>query len=134
VTKRVSERYRFHREAAQSVLWFIAALIVFVSFAGVILSWTHLVLRSTSIGFRLARGWLVVLSFLAIAFAVITRSNPWAGFPFELLFAPVAVLVGCGFALRLVDFNYPVWNSIVRGCGAPLISMAATAIFLKFAS
>ena len=42
-----------------------------------------------------------------------------------------ATLLGCGVALRLVDFNYPVWNSLVRGCGAPVISMALIAAYLK---
>ena len=100
-------------------------------YAGVLLSLPHFARVAARLGFRLSRVWLVVLSFVAMAVVMITRTNPWPGFPTELLLAPVVALVGCGFALRIVDFNYPVWNSLVRGCGAPLISMASAAVYLK---
>ena len=128
---RAHETYRLHRGQAQYSLWLIAALLVAVSFGGVVLSLTHVARVSANLGFRISRGWLVVLSFVAIALAMITRTNPWSDFPSELLLAPLLALVGCGFALRIVDFNYPVWNSLVRGCGAPLVSMAFSVVYLR---
>ena len=76
---------------------------------------------------------LVVLSFVAIALALATRVNPWPVVPQELVYAPLAALLGCGIALRLVDFNFPVWNSILRGCAAPVISMAFITAYLELA-
>jgi hypothetical protein len=128
---RAHETYRLHRAQAQRSLWLIAFLLVTVSFGGVVLTLTHVARVSANLGFRISRGWLVVLSFVAIALAIITRTNPWSDFPGELLLAPLLALVGCGFALRIVDFNYPVWNSLVRGCGAPLVSMALSVVYLR---
>lgn len=125
------DTYRFHRDRAQWSLWLIATLLVVGSFAGILLSLPHFARVSARLGFRISRGWLVVLSFVAIALVLVTRTNPWAGFPLELLLAPVVALVGCGLALRIIDFNYPVWNSVLRGCGAPLVSMAFAAVYLK---
>ena len=125
------DTYRLHRDRAQWSLWLIAALLAGGSFAGILLSLPHFARVFARLGFRISRGWLVVLSFVAIALVLVTRTNPWAGFPMELLLAPIVALVGCGLALRIIDISYPVWNSIVRGCGAPLMSMAFAAVYLR---
>ena len=106
-------------------------MLVVAGFTGILLSLPHLGRVCARLGFRISRAWLVVLSFVAIALVLVTRTNPWAGFPMELLVAPIVALVGCGAALRIIDITYPVWNSVVRGCGAPLISMAFSAVYLR---
>jgi hypothetical protein len=125
------ETYRLHQAQTRWSLWLIAVLLVAASFVGVLLSLPHFARLAARLGFRLSRVWLVVFSFVAIVLVMVTRTNPWSGFPTELLLAPLAALVGCGLALRVVDFNYPVWNSLVRGCGAPLVSMAFAAVYLR---
>lgn len=127
----VQDFYRTIQPRARSALWFIAVLLVALGVVAALLSQTHLARLSARLGFRFSRGWLVILSFVAMALAMGTRTNPWPSFPTELVLPPLVALIGCGFALRLVDFNYPIWNSLVRGCGAPLISMAFIATYLK---
>ena len=127
----VAESYRLIQPRAQTSMWFIAVALVLTGFFSAILSFTHVARYAARLGFRLFRVWLVVLSLVAIVLVVVTHANPWASFPSELIIPPLVALVGCAFALRLVDFNYPVWNSLVRGCGAPLISMAFTAVYLN---
>jgi hypothetical protein len=125
------ETYRLHQAQAQWSLWLVAVLLVVAGFAGILLSLPHFARLAARLGFRSSRVWLVVLSFVSSVLVVGTRSNPWSDFPMELLLAPVVALVGCGLALRIVDFNYPVWNSLVRGCGAPLVAMAFAAVYLR---
>ena len=118
---------------AESWLWTFTIIVVATGLAAAVASRTRIARFSARLGFGVARAWLVILSFLAIAIAMATRTNPWPSVPHELVFAPIAALVGCAIALRLVDLNYPVWNSLVRGFGAPLISMGFVAVFLKLA-
>ena len=68
-------------------------------------------------GFGFSRAWLVIVSFVAIALAMGTRTNPWSTLPAELVLPPIVALVGCAIALRLVDMNYP--------CGIPSCADAA---------
>jgi hypothetical protein len=125
------ETYRLHQAQAQWSLWLIAVLLVVAGFAGILLSLPHFARLAARLGFRISRIWLVVLSLVSIVLVMVTRTNPWSDFPTELLLAPLGALVGCGLALRIVDFNYPVWNSLVRGCGAPLVAMAFAAVYLR---
>lgn len=125
------EAYSRIQPRAQAALWAIAILLVAIGITAALMSQTRFARLSARLGFRISRGWLVILSFLAMALAMVTRTNPWTTFPPELVLPPLVALVGCAFALRIVDMNYPVWNSLVRGCGTPLISMAFIATFLK---
>lgn len=125
------ESYEDVQPQAQSSLWAFAFLMVALGITAALRSQISLARWSAQLGFRVSRGWLVILSFLAIALAMVTRTNPWPAFPSELVLPPLLALVGCSIALRMVDLNYPVWNSLVRGCGAPLISMAFVATFLR---
>jgi len=112
-------------------LW---TFVIVVSAAGIItglLSKPHLARATGRLGVGVARSWLVVLSFTAMAIAIATRTNPWIAVPDELVFAPVIALAASAFALRLADFNYPIWNSLIRGCGAPVISMGFITAYLK---
>ena len=127
----LSDSYRLVQPRAQSGLWAIVIALIAVGYLSAILSFTEVARYAARFGFRLFRVWLVVLSLVAIVLVIVTHSNPWTAFPTELIVPPLVALVGCAFALRLVDFNYPVWNSLVRGCGAPLISMAFTAVYLN---
>jgi hypothetical protein len=127
----VQESYSRIQPRAQAALWAIAGLLVAIGTSAALISQTRVARISASLGFRISRGWLVILSFLAMALAMVTRTNPWTAFPAELVVPPLVALVGCAFALRLVDMNYPVWNSLLRGCGAPLISMGFVAAFLE---
>ncbi|HYC48313.1 MAG TPA: hypothetical protein VED01_22800 [Burkholderiales bacterium] len=127
----IQDSYRQIQPRAEWSIWLIAVALVFTGFFGAILSFTHAARVVARLGFRLFRGWLVILSLLAIVIVVVTHRNPWTAFPTELMVPPLVALIGCALALRFVDFNYPVWNSLVRGCGAPLISMAFTAVYLK---
>jgi hypothetical protein len=127
----VEMAYDRMRPRAEYWFWSFTIATVALGIAAAVAAQTRVARFSARVGFGFARAWLVILSFLAIALAMGTHTNPWPFVPHELVFAPIAALLGCGAALRLVDFNYPVWNSLVRGCGAPVISMAFVAIFLK---
>lgn len=123
--------YQRIQPEAQSWLWTLAFVMVAMGLAAALVPQMRLARLSARTGFSLSRAWLVILSLLAIALALVTRTNPWPSFPSELVFPPMVALMGCALALRVVDLNYPVWNSLVRGCGAPLISMGFIAAFLK---
>lgn len=131
VWQSAQESYERVQTQTQSSLWAFAVLMVALGITAALRSQISLARWSAQLGFGVSRGWLVILSFLAIALAMVTRTNPWPTFPSELVLPPLLALVGCSIALRMVDLNYPVWNSLVRGCGAPLISMAFVATFLK---
>lgn len=125
------ESYLRVQPQAHLWLWALAIVIAALGLAAATRSQVHLARWSAKLGVGLSRGWLVILSLLAIVLVMVTRTNPWPSFPTELVLPPIVALIGCAMALRLVDLNYPVWNSLIRGCGAPLISMAFSSIYLK---
>ena len=131
VWQSTQEWYDEVQNKAQSWLWGLTIVIVGMGITAAVRSHIPLARWAATIGFGISRGWLVILSFLAVALAMVTRTNPWPTFPLEFILPPLVALVGCSIALRMVDLNYPVWNSLIRGCGAPLISMAFVATFLK---
>lgn len=123
--------YERYRPRAESFAWSFAIVIAGAAIVAAIIRQTHVARMIANVGLWVARVWLVVLSFVAMAIAIGTHVNPWAFVPHEFVFAPMAALLGCAIATRLVDFNYPVWDSLVRGCGAPVISMAFIFAFLS---
>ena len=125
------QAYEDLRPRAERWLWSFAILTAGVGVLAAVTSQTRIARLTARLGLVSSRVWLVVLSFVAMALAMGTRVNPWPVVPHELVFAPIAALLGCGIALKLVDFNFPVWNSLIRGCGAPVISMAFITIYLK---
>jgi hypothetical protein len=123
--------YARERQRAEHWLWSIVILIAAAGVVTALLSQPHIARIAGRVGIGIARSWLVVLSFVAMAVAIMTRTNPWIAVPDELIFAPIAALAASAFALHLADFNYPVWNSLIRACGAPVISMAFITAYLK---
>lgn len=78
--------------------------------------------------------WLLLLSVGAAAVSLLTRSNAWALVPRELIVPPLIWILASAGTLRLVDMNYPVWNSVFQGTLAPLASMGLVLLLPKLAS
>lgn len=126
---RESERARaFYRGSREKVLAILCM--------GVLLTLAVLVLGALPFGrglarfyltftFALAGRWLVMVSFLAVAYFAASKLNPWPLLPGEILYAPVGYMLVAGLFLRLLDPNYPLWNSLLRSLGAPVVACLA---------
>ncbi|MBI5622998.1 MAG: hypothetical protein HY924_04385 [Elusimicrobia bacterium] len=77
--------------------------------------------------FGLSCHWLMWLSLGMFAFYWASRLNPWPIIPMEFFYAPAGYLLLTGMFIRMLDQNYPLWNTLLRGLGATLLSCAGIA-------
>ena len=75
--------------------------------------------------FSLASRWMMLLSLGTAAFFYVAELNAWPLLPSEAVAAPAAYMLLCGAIIRFLDPNYPLWNGLLKGFGAPLLACAA---------
>jgi hypothetical protein len=128
----VQGRYLDMRAKVKPWLWAIPIILTVVSLSAFLVAQAGAARTLSDLGYGLSRKWLWVLSIAVAALAITTRTNPWPLVPRELLVPPILWMLASAFLLRQVDMNYPVWNAMVRGVVAPLLSMVIVLLINKF--
>ncbi len=77
--------------------------------------------------FALTSRLMLLLSLGAAGFFYFSQLNAWPLLPTEALAGPAGLLLLSGAAVRLMDPNYPLWNGLLMGFGAPILSCVAVA-------
>lgn len=119
-------RYGSLRSRLLPLLWALPGVFVALAVAGVFLSSFSLTRGAAGLAYGISRIWLRALAWGFLGLALAVRVNAWEALPMELVAPPVAGLLAASFLLKLIDMNYPVWNSAVKGLLSPLGSAALT--------
>jgi hypothetical protein len=70
----------------------------------------------------LGRQWLFLLSFLSVVLFLTLKINMWSYLPPEFWSGPILSIVICLVLFRVIDVNFPIWNSSLSSFLAPLAS------------
>ncbi len=124
--------YRALGPKVSAWLWIVPFGVLTLGFAAMAFSQAAYARWAAELGCGGSRLWLGAVSWAIVGLAVATKMNPWPLIPNELILPPIAWLAGSACLMRLVDMNHPVWNSLLRGCMYPLLSMAFVVGFQRF--
>ncbi|MBI5884311.1 MAG: hypothetical protein HZB91_14545 [Elusimicrobia bacterium] len=71
--------------------------------------------------------WLMWMALAMFAFYAAAHLNPWPIIPKEFFYAPAGCLLLTGMFIRMLDPNYPLWNTLLKGLGSTILSCAGIA-------
>ena len=71
--------------------------------------------------------WLMGMALAMFAFYAASHLNPWPIIPQEFFYAPAGYLLLTGMFIRMLDPNYPLWNTLLKGLGSTVLSCAGIA-------
>lgn len=130
---RDSEHLRqLYREARPKVLLALLALglLTFVvAVLGALPFFRGLARFHMTLLFALSGRWLMLVSLACVAYFLCARLNPWPLLPQETLAAPVAYMLLTSLFVRLLDPNFPLWNSMLKSMASPILGCLAVAGF-----
>ena len=118
------ERYASLRPRLMPLLWALPGTLLALAVLGIFISSFSLTRTAAGMAYGISRLWLWALAWGSLGLAAATRVNAWEALPTEWVAPPVAGLVAAAFLLKVIDMNYPVWNSAVKGLLSPLGSAA----------
>ncbi len=75
-----------------------------------------------TLGYKLSRVLMLLVSVTAITACLIMRVNLWQDVGYFLLAVPILMLAVSAGLLRAYDFNYPIWNKMIVSFILPVIS------------
>ncbi|OGR68556.1 MAG: hypothetical protein A2X40_12420 [Elusimicrobia bacterium GWC2_65_9] len=125
---------RLYSRSRQRVL--AALLLAAVGLAVVIVLGTLPILRGLArfllgMAFGLSGRWLVLVSLCATAYFAAGGLNPWPLLPTEVFAAPVGCMLLSGVFLRILDPNYPMWNTLLMSFSAPIAACLAISGYIQ---
>lgn len=123
--------YGARRSSLRFWLWAIPCLLAALALLGVFLG-AGLTRLFAGLCYNLSRGWLWLLAWGAAGLAGTVQVNAWLALPAEFVSPPAAALLLSTLLLKMIDANYPAWNSVVQGFLAPLGS-ALFCLLVQFA-
>jgi hypothetical protein len=104
----------------KSWLWAVPGTLVLLAVLGIFTPWSGLTRAFAGLGFGVSRLWLWLVAGIAATLAIFAQVNVWLSLPAELIVPPAVCLLVSTLLLKLNDMNYPVWNSLLKGCLAPI--------------
>ena len=116
--------YASWRPRLMPLLWALPGTLLALAVLGIFLSSFSLTRTAAGLAYGISRLWLWALAWGSLGLAAAIRVNAWGDIPTELVAPPVVGLLAASFLLKLIDMNYPVWNSAVKGLLSPLGSAA----------
>jgi hypothetical protein len=85
-----------------------------------------------TMAFALSGRFLLLASLACAAYFAASQLNPIPLLPAEVFAAPVGYMLFCGLFLRIIDPNYPLWNTMLYSFAAPIAASLGIAGWLKF--
>lgn len=119
---------RFYREARPKMLLALlglGALTVAVAALGALPFFRALARFHMTLLFALSGRWLMLVSLACVAYYACARLNPWPLLPQETLAAPIAYMLLTALFVRLLDPNFPLWNSMLKSMSSPILGCLA---------
>ncbi|MBI4678762.1 MAG: hypothetical protein HY748_14375 [Elusimicrobia bacterium] len=127
VSESLRKGYLRHRNKVLAVMIVIGLFTVAVLFLGLVPLVRCLAKFYLTFLYGLSCYWLMWLALAMFAFFAASQLNPWPLIPRELFYAPVGYLLLTGMFIRMLDPNYPLWNTLLKGLGSTLLSCAGIA-------
>ncbi|HAH05139.1 MAG TPA: hypothetical protein DCM05_01230 [Elusimicrobia bacterium] len=108
-----------HRSRCRFWLWSVPGLLSALALLGIFLG-AGLTRLFAGLCYNLARVWLWILAWGAAGLAGAVQVNAWLALPGEFVSPPALALLLSTILLKMIDANYPAWNSVVQGFLAPI--------------
>jgi hypothetical protein len=121
------KHYLKYRNKVLAVMVIIGLVTVVFLFLGVVPVVRVLAKFYLTFLFGLACHWLMWMALGMFAFYAASRLNPWPIMPREFFYAPAGYLLLTGMFIRMLDPNYPLWNTLLKGLGSTILSCAGIA-------
>lgn len=128
----VRRLYHQYRLKAQAGMIAAAGAVLVVAFLGAISFFRGLARFVLGMVFGLSGKFLILLSLSLAGFFAASQLNPWPLLPPEVLAAPVGYMLLSGLFLRLLDQNYPVWNTMFKSMAAPMVCCLGILGWIKY--
>lgn len=84
-----------------------------------------------TMAFALSGRFLILASAACAAYFAASQLNPIPLLPPEVFAAPVGYMLFCGLFLRIIDPNYPLWNTMLYSFAAPIAASLGIAGWLR---
>lgn len=84
-----------------------------------------------TMAFALSGKFLILVSLACAAYFAASQLNPLPLLPPEVFAAPVGYMLFCGLFLRIIDPNYPLWNTMLYSFAAPIAASLGIAGWLR---
>ncbi|MBI5209008.1 MAG: hypothetical protein HY927_03445 [Elusimicrobia bacterium] len=117
-------RYRDKALAVMAVLGLFTVAVLFLGLVPIVRFFAKFYLTFL---YGICCYWLMWLALAMFAFCAASRLNPWPIIPQEFFYVPAGYLLLTGMFIRLLDPNYPLWNTLLKGLGSTILSCASIA-------
>lgn len=129
--EKVRRFYRGRRALALKALVLAAAALLAVIALGALPPGRGIARFLLGMAYGLSGRFLLLLSGGAAAYAAAAGLNPWPLLPPELFAAPIGAMLLSGGFLRILDPNYPLWNTALSSFSAPVAGCLGSLGWLK---